>query len=73
MTGLVGSLLGVPLAPAAGTEDPPNPGGSQRAEATPLRVTIDSLTPSTLPRRGKVTVSGQPDRPSIPRRTARQG
>lgn len=55
---MVGSLLVVPLAPAAGTEDPPDQGVSQQADATPLRVTLDSLTPSTLPRRGDVTVSG---------------
>jgi len=58
---MVVALLGVPTVPAAGTEEPPgdpDAGVSRQAEATPLRVVIDSMTPSTLPRRGEVTVTG---------------
>lgn len=66
VTGLVIGLAGglVAAAPAVGTEDPPGDPDegisreSARGKATPLRVSIDSLSPSSLPRRGEVTVTG---------------
>lgn len=58
MTALgVGSLL---LAPAAAGSVTGSVGSAQRAKAdqSPLRVTIATLAPATIPQRGRVTLSG---------------
>ena len=45
-------LLGLPLLPAG-------PAGAAPEEATPLLVSIESLSPASLPERGRITLTGQ--------------
>jgi hypothetical protein len=47
--GLVAALLGAPALPARAAE----------SERAPLSVSIDTLTPSTIPHKGRVTVTGE--------------
>ncbi len=44
---------------AAGLAWLPGSAEAVEEEATPLRVSIDALTPSTVPRRGDITIAGQ--------------
>jgi hypothetical protein len=50
----LGAGLIAPVAPTAAVAPP-----KARADETPLSVTIDSLSPSTIPRKGPVQVSGE--------------
>ena len=69
VTGLVTSITGVGPAPATASAAVPEAvaGGVAAAQVaaaaprtgTPLQVSIESLTPSTIPRRGEVTVTGE--------------
>jgi len=52
------ALVAGPVLPAAATTTPA-PGEGAGGGTGALRVTIDTLTPSTLPERGRVTVTGQ--------------
>lgn len=63
-TALAASVLGVPAAASAtrsaGTGGPRlHPVAAASEEASPLAVSIDTMTPSTLPRRGTVTLTGE--------------
>ncbi|MGZ8741587.1 MAG: DUF6049 family protein [Nocardioides sp.] len=54
-------VLGAALVPATGTPHPVRAGQVARVApaGTPLEVTLETMTPSTIPRRGTVTLSGE--------------
>ena len=54
-------VLGAGLAPATATPPPVRAGQVARAApaGTPLEVTVETMTPSTVPRRGTVTLTGE--------------
>jgi hypothetical protein len=57
---LVLAALVAPSAPtAAAPRDTASPAATEHGPATPLRVTIETMTPATLPRRGEVTLTGE--------------
>ncbi len=53
-----GVLLASPVEAAAAADPIAHSSSASRASATPLRVTIESLTPSEIPETGRVRVSG---------------
>jgi len=55
LTGLLTILAGVPVLVGVGT----SPAAAAPSSSAPLQVSIQSLSPSVIPRRGRITITGQ--------------
>lgn len=58
LAGVLTGPLGVPLAAAPASAAPP-PRTAEHADRPPLAVSIETMTPSTVPRRGRITLTGE--------------